>query len=119
MSAHGSIIAARTKQTRDANRKRQPAPFQLGDLVYLLMQNITFQKGLTRKLIPKFIGPYKIITNHGNSLFKLELPTELKRRGVHNVFHSSLLRIHLPNDNRLFPGRLETQIRHGPEVSEE
>jgi hypothetical protein len=53
ISAHDSIIAARMKQTRDSNRKRQPTPFQQGDLVYLSTQNITFQKGLARKLIPK------------------------------------------------------------------
>ncbi|KAI0362871.1 hypothetical protein BV20DRAFT_925680, partial [Pilatotrama ljubarskyi] len=35
MAAHDSIIAARVKQTRDANRRRRPAPFAEGDLVYL------------------------------------------------------------------------------------
>jgi hypothetical protein len=34
----------------------------------------------------------------------------MKRRGVHDVFHSALLRIHHPNDDRLFPGRLDSQI---------
>ena len=29
---------------------------------------------------------------------------------MHNVFHSSLLRIHIANDNRLFPSRSEEQI---------
>ena len=46
MSAHDSIIAARVKQTRDANRKRQAIPFQLNDLVYLSNKNISFPKGL-------------------------------------------------------------------------
>ncbi|KAI9068659.1 hypothetical protein FKP32DRAFT_1561228, partial [Trametes sanguinea] len=35
MSAHDSVIAARVKQTRDSNRRRRPAPFVTGDLVYL------------------------------------------------------------------------------------
>ncbi|OAX32781.1 hypothetical protein K503DRAFT_701539, partial [Rhizopogon vinicolor AM-OR11-026] len=34
----------------------------------------------------------------------------LRQRGVHSVFHSSLLRIHIPNDDCLFPGRTDTQI---------
>ncbi|EIW62208.1 uncharacterized protein TRAVEDRAFT_89262, partial [Trametes versicolor FP-101664 SS1] len=42
--------------------------------------------------------------------FRIELPPSLKRRGVHNVFHASLLRVHEPNDDRLFPGRLDSQI---------
>ncbi|KAF9470999.1 hypothetical protein BDN70DRAFT_766601, partial [Pholiota conissans] len=42
--------------------------------------------------------------------FRLELPATLKQRGVHDVFHASLLRIHHANDDRLFPGRLDSQI---------
>jgi hypothetical protein len=65
---------------------------------------------LARKLVPKYIGPYKVLQDFRNQSFKLELPAHLKRRGVHDVFHSSLLRIHVPNDDRLFPGRMDTQI---------
>ena len=110
MTAHDSIIAARIKQTRGANRKRQDVPFKLGDLVYLSTQNISFKKGLARKLLPKFIGPYKIIRDYENNSFQMDLPAHLKRRGIHDVFHSSLLRIHIPNDDRLFPGRMDTQL---------
>ena len=116
MAAHDSILAARVKQTRDANRKRRSAPFQEGELVYLSTQHISFAKGLARKLLPKFIGPYKILQDFGNASFKLELPSNLKKRGVHDVFHSSLLREHIPNDDRLFPGRLETQIGDTPDT---
>ncbi|EMD34535.1 hypothetical protein CERSUDRAFT_27325, partial [Gelatoporia subvermispora B] len=42
--------------------------------------------------------------------YRLELPRELRKRGIHNVFHASLLRVHEPNDDRLFPGRMETQV---------
>ncbi|KAJ8596234.1 hypothetical protein M405DRAFT_689725, partial [Rhizopogon salebrosus TDB-379] len=42
--------------------------------------------------------------------YKLDLPSRLKQRGIHPVFHSSYLRIHVPNDDRLFPGHLETQL---------
>ena len=110
MSAHDSIIAARVKQTRDVNRKRQEIAFGENDLVYLSVKNITFPKGLARKLIPKYIGPYKIIKDFKNQSYKIDLPTHLKQRGVHDVFHASLLRIHHPNDDRLFPGQMDTQI---------
>ncbi|CAL1697539.1 unnamed protein product [Somion occarium] len=110
MTAHDSIIAARVKQTRDANRHRRPAPFERGDLVYLSTKNISLPKGLARKLIPKFIGPYRILTDFGNNSYRLELPSRLRQQGVHDVFHSSLLRIHEPNDDRLFPGRLDRQV---------
>lgn len=110
MSAHDSIIAARVKQTKDANKRRRPSPFSKGDLVYVSTKNMSLPKGLARKLIPKFIGPYLIIEDFKNNSYRLELPSNLKRRGIHNVFHSSLLRIHEPNDDRLFPGRLESQV---------
>ncbi|EJD38079.1 hypothetical protein AURDEDRAFT_37619, partial [Auricularia subglabra TFB-10046 SS5] len=56
--------------------------------------------------------------------FKLELPSELKSKGVHPMFHASLLRVHIPNDDRRFPGRSADQVLNlgGPqnefEVSE-
>ncbi|KAL7280814.1 LOW QUALITY PROTEIN: hypothetical protein ACG7TL_005758 [Trametes sanguinea] len=110
MAAHDSIIAARVKQTRDANRRRRPAPFTEGDLVYISTKNISLPKGLARKLAPKYIGPYRILRDFKNGSFRIDLPGSLKRRGVHDVFHASLLRVHEPNDDRLFPGRLDSQI---------
>ena len=119
MSAHDSIIAARVKQTRDANMRRKLEPFKKDDFVYLSTQHVTFAKGLARKLLPKFIGPYKIIQDFKNQSFMLDLPVHLKKRGVHDVFHSSLLRIHHPNDDRLFPGRMDSQIGVGPDSDDE
>ncbi|CDO71993.1 hypothetical protein BN946_scf184943.g28 [Trametes cinnabarina] len=110
MAAHDSIIAARVKQTRDANRRRRPVPFAEGDLVYVSTKNIALPKGYARKLAPKFIGPYRILRDFKNNSYRIELPPTLKRRGIHNVFHASLLRVHEPNDDRLFPGRLDTQV---------
>ena len=118
MSVHDSIIAVQVKQTRNANQKRQEVPFKAGNLVYLSSKNISFKKGLARKLLPKFLGPYKIIKEFGNVSFLLELPAHLKRRGVHDVFHSSLLRIHVPSDDRLFPGQMDTQIVNTDEDDE-
>ena len=60
--------------------------------------------------MPRYIGPYKITEDYGNNSYKLDLPTRLKQHGIHLVFHSPLLRIHVPNDNHLFPRRLETQV---------
>ena len=83
------------------------------------MENINFPKGLVQKLILKFIGPYKILKDYGNHSFKLELPSRLRQRGIHDVFHASLLRIHHPNDDRLFPGRTDSQIENDPQPEKE
>ncbi|CDO74640.1 hypothetical protein BN946_scf184822.g3 [Trametes cinnabarina] len=110
MAAHDSIIAARVKQIRDANRRRRPVPFAEGDLVYVSTKNIALPKGYAQKLAPKFIGPYRILRDFKNNSYRIKLPPTLKRRGIHDVFHASLLRVHEPNDDRLFPGRLDTQV---------
>ena len=74
-------------------------------------------KGLARKLVPKYIGPYPIVRDFGNGSYEIKLSPGMKKRGIHPVFHASLLRIHEPNDDRLFPGRLDTQVSdlHEPE----
>jgi hypothetical protein len=110
MQAHDSIIAAHVKQVHNANRKRQHAPFASGDFVYISMKNISLPKGLARKLAPKFIGPYLITEDFKNNSYWVKLPSNLKARGIHDVFHASLLRIQIPNDDRLFPGCLDSQV---------
>jgi hypothetical protein len=110
MSAHDPMIAAHVKQTRDANRCRRPCPLVQGDLVYLSTKNISFPKGLAHKFLLKFMGPYQILNDFGNNSYHLELPDCMKQHGIHDVFHSSYLRLHMPNNNRLFPGRLDNQV---------
>ena len=90
--------------------KRRVAPFKNGDLAYLSSKNMSLPKGHTRKLIPKYIGPYKIIRNFGDNSYELDLPDCLKQWGMHPVFHSSLLRIHVPNDDQLFLRQQEMQM---------
>ena len=71
---------------------------------------MSIPKKLARKLVPKYVGPYLIIKDYGNNSYKIEISARLKQRGIHDVFHASLLRIHVPNDDRLFPGQLDNQI---------
>lgn len=99
MTMHDSIITARVKQTRNANCRCRPSPFVEGNLVYVSTKNISLLRGLARKLALKFIGPYKILKDYKNNSYQVDLSRNLKRRGVHNVFHLSLLCIHEPNDD--------------------
>uniref|UniRef100_A0A0W0G6M7 Putative polyprotein n=1 Tax=Moniliophthora roreri TaxID=221103 RepID=A0A0W0G6M7_MONRR len=110
MKAHNSVIASRVKQVRDANWQRRPSPFVKGDLVYLSTKNLTLPKGLAHKLALKYIGPYKIIKNFNNNTYRLDLPSHLKARGMHDSFYASLLQVHVPNNDQWFPGRQENQV---------
>jgi hypothetical protein len=46
--------------------------------------------GIKGKLSPRYIGPFKILSQNRSVAFELELPAKLKQ--VHNVFHVSQLR---------------------------
>src|SRR5215469_11885406 len=82
MAAHDAIIEQRVKQTHRANQSRRPdPPYKAGELVYLSTKNISIPTGRSRKLVPRFIGPYKIITVYeDSSTILLELPEDLKKR---------------------------------------
>ncbi|TFK20217.1 hypothetical protein FA15DRAFT_552961, partial [Coprinopsis marcescibilis] len=69
-----------------------------------------FPKGLARKFLPKFIGPYKIVRDFGNNTYKVDLLNRMKQTGISDLFHAAKLQIHVPNDDRLFPGRVDSQI---------
>ena len=71
-----------------------------------MTRNLSLPRGRASKLLPKFIGPYPIVeANPETSNYRLGLPTELAKRGIHNNFHVSLLRKHHPNNDALFPMR--------------
>lgn len=120
MSAHDEVIAARVKHTNQANRHRRKAEFVEGDLVYLSTKNLKLPKHRARKLTPKYIGPFKIlkIVEPGTT-YKLELSAELRKHGINPTFHASLLRIHVPNDDRRFPGRQLNQLPGFGEIPRE
>ncbi|KAF9441408.1 hypothetical protein P691DRAFT_638498, partial [Macrolepiota fuliginosa MF-IS2] len=61
MMAHDSILAHRVKEIRTANRRQIQSPFKTGDMVYVSAKNISLPKGYSRKLAPRFLGPYRIL----------------------------------------------------------
>ncbi|KAF8301361.1 hypothetical protein DL93DRAFT_2030727, partial [Clavulina sp. PMI_390] len=61
-AAHDAIIESRILQTFYANRLRSSKPlFRIGDLVYLATRNLNLVRALVTKLLPRYIGPYKIL----------------------------------------------------------
>ena len=79
MAAHNAIIMNHIQQTFHANKKcRASDLYHVGDHVYLSTQNLTLPKGRVRKLVPKYIGPYKVVKAHNKaSTVTLELPPVL------------------------------------------
>ena len=94
MDAHDAILEHRIGQTHYSNKCRQPGvKYQINDLVYLSTKNLTLPKHRARKLMPKFIGPYKILKAMNKSLnVTLELPQEFKDGKINPTFHMNLVR---------------------------
>jgi hypothetical protein len=82
---------AQDRQKAYADQHRRDVQFAAGDQVLLSTKNIRLQKGkdMTRKLMPKWIGPFKVLQTVGPVAARLELPPHLR---MHNVFHVSLLK---------------------------
>ncbi|KAK1694992.1 hypothetical protein QYE76_011689 [Lolium multiflorum] len=83
---------AQSRQKSYADQKRRTWEPQVGDMVYL---KVSPMKGLQRfgvkgKLSPRYIGPFKILSQNRGLAFELDLPGRLAQ--VHNVFHVSQLR---------------------------
>lgn len=105
---------AQHRQKRAADHRRRPSPdYNIGDQVLLSTTNLNLRHlGATRKLLPKWIGPFKILESINGVSFKLELPERYKR--LHPIFHVSLLKPY--RDGTLdFPAR-ERHDRPPPEL---
>ncbi len=70
------------------NRHREDIHFAAGDLVLLSSRHLPLES--TRKLQPRWLGPFKVLKAVGPVAYRLELPPRWK--GVHPTFHVGLLR---------------------------
>ena len=93
MDAYNAILEHRIGQMHYSNKHHQPGvKYQINDLVYLSTKNLTLLKHRAWKLMPKFIGPYKILEAMNESLnVTLELPQEFKDRKINPTFHTNLV----------------------------
>jgi hypothetical protein len=90
--AKAALLAAQNHQAAYTQNKRRDVSYDVGDYVLLNSKNIKLRMppSGSRKMMPRSIGPFKIIQKVGAVAYKLELPENMKR--VHPVFHVSLLR---------------------------
>jgi hypothetical protein len=91
--AKACLLSAQDKMKAAADKHRRPAPsYQVGDEVLLSTRNLAFKgfkKANARKLLPRFVGPFKVEALVGKAAVRLSL---LKDMGVHPVFHVSLVK---------------------------
>ena len=109
------LEAAQQRDKKYADRKRKHTEFDIGDQVLLSTANLKLKESGSRKLLPRYIGPFPITAKMGTLAYQLHLPIQLKR--YHNVFHVSLLQKFVPGGNiqppplpEVIDGELEYEV---------
>jgi hypothetical protein len=99
-SIREKIKVAQSRQKSYADRRRRPLEFDEGDHVFLKVTPKLGLRGVfrTKKLCPRYIGPYQILRCVGSVAYQLALPPSMS--GLHDVFHVSQLRKYIPDPYR-------------------
>ncbi|KAG1974134.1 retrotransposable element [Pimephales promelas] len=102
-----ALVKSRSRTRRAANRRRVKSPrYSVGQRVWLSTLNLPLQS-TSRKLAPRFIGPFRILKILSPVSVRLKLSANLRR--VHPVFHVSCIKpvIHAPPRPVTPPVRVE------------
>jgi len=108
--------ATQSRQKSYVDRRRRPLEFEAGDHVFL---RVTPTAGIgraikSRKLTPRFVGPYQILRRIGVAAYEIALPPHLTN--LHNVFHVSQLRKYVADPSYVLESD-DIQIREDLTVS--
>ncbi|XP_058769024.1 uncharacterized protein LOC131642875 [Vicia villosa] len=103
----------KTSQSRQKSyhdKRRKDLEFDEGDHVFLRVNPVTgVGRALkSKKLNPKFIGPYQILQRVGAVAYRVALQPELSN--LHDVFHVSQLRKYVSDPSHVIQ-RDEVQVR--------
>jgi hypothetical protein len=96
--ARDSLHSAQARIKKNADTHRRELNIKVGYQVLLSSKNIRLRTAGTKKLLPKFLGPFTVLQKIGKQAYKLDLSTDMPK--VHPVFHISLLRPFKPGSNQ-------------------
>ncbi|GBG87014.1 hypothetical protein CBR_g44468 [Chara braunii] len=106
VKARDQMAKTQQRMSQQANRQRLPCPFCAGDLVWVSAAEFSLEQDISRKLLPKWMGPWPIVTPAGDAhegpSFTIQLPGHLP---VYPVFHCSKLALYTPTEHDDFPRR--------------
>jgi hypothetical protein len=107
------LETAQQRQKAYADRFRRDFEFAVGSQVLLSTKHINVKMKGTSKLLPRWVGPFKVAEKISSVAYRLDLPASLK---IHPVFHASLLkayepgRVEPPPPPEVVDGELEWQV---------
>ena len=81
------LQSAQDRHKHFADLKRKPLTYAENDYCLLSSKHLTIVTTGVPKLLPRYLGPFKVLKMVGSAAVKLELPAHWK---IHNGFHVSL-----------------------------
>lgn len=102
--AKSHLEAAQQRAEAYENAGRRQATFEVGQQVLLNTRNLRPKQGVSRKLLPKWTGPFRVSRLIGNAAVELELPPAWR---IHNVFHVSLTKPYRADGSAQPPAAIE------------
>ena len=107
--ARVDLDAAQQRSKAYADKHRREVSFVPGDRVLLNTKNLSLKvpPNGTRKLLPRYAGPFEVMERIGAVAYRIRLPDSMAR--VHNVFHVSLLKLYR-FDGNLQPPPLQIEL---------
>jgi hypothetical protein len=113
-AAKDYLQAAQQRQKGYYDQSRRVQTFAEGDMALLSTKNIGLQG--RSKLLPRYVGPFKVLSKVGELAYRLDLPPTMR---IHNVFHVSKLkafhddgRIQTPPPPLIVDGQEEYEVEH-------
>ncbi|GBG92141.1 hypothetical protein CBR_g54442 [Chara braunii] len=106
IKARANMQKAQIRMQQQANRRRLSCPFREGDLVWVLSEEFALEQDVSRKLLPKWFGPWEVTSAVGDDpagpSFVVNISLHVL---VHQVFHALKLAIYTPPFADEFSGR--------------
>ncbi|GBG89038.1 hypothetical protein CBR_g48646 [Chara braunii] len=104
--ARANMQKAEVRMQQQANTRRVPCPIRAGDLVWVSAEEFALEQDVSRKLLPKWFGPWSVTSAAGDEpdgpSFVINIPEHLT---VHPVFHASKQATYTSAKSDDFPGR--------------
>jgi hypothetical protein len=92
--AKASLLAAQSRQKLFVDQRCTEVELVVGQNVLLSTNNFKLAHPGTRKLLLKWVGPFKVVERIGKVAYRVELPPNLQ---MHDMFHVQLLKPYQDN----------------------